>query len=227
MQREHALLRDVLASLTGFRLLQVGDWGLAPDVLEHSATLCRWRLLTQPDGVGDVGFDGVNLPVASGHVDALLLPHTLDLVAAPHRLLRDCERVLNDRGQLILLGFNPLSMWGMAQHIPGRGGKGFVKPARLYTAHRVCDWLRLLELEPERIVRYGVGFPFYRRIVSVPTVEGWHRLTAVAWLAQAYMIVARKRVVPLTPTPLRHKRFARPTSGGIPLAHRVNSRHER
>src|SRR5699024_4183589 len=106
-------------------------------------------------------------------VDALLLAHSLELSAEPHRLLRECERVLNDRGQLVLLGFDPWSMWALAQRLPGRGSARFVRDARFYGVHRVCDWLRLLGFEPERVIRYGVGFPFFRRTVSVPAVEGW------------------------------------------------------
>lgn len=228
MQREHALLRDVLASLTGFRLLQVGEWGLSPELLEHSATLCHWRLVCHPNRLGDVGFDGLNLPVASGSIDALVLAHSVDLTADPHRLLRECERVLNDRGRLVLLGFNPFSAWAVAQRLPWRGTTGFVKDARFYSAHRVCDWLQLLDFEPQRIIRYGVGFPFFKHTVSVPATEGWHGMATVAWLAQAYMVVARKRNVPLTPMRWRDRRAARSASRKIRLANpgvgRVHSR---
>ena len=202
-------MRDVLAGLTGFRLLQVGAWGLGPSVLDNAATLYQWRLACEPWRCGDIGFDGVNFPIASASVDALLLAHTLDLASDPHRLLRECDRVLSDSGQLVVLGFNPLSLWALAQRLPGRGATAFVHGARFYTAHRVCDWLCLLGIEPEQIIRYGVGFPFFGRGVRVPTDQGWHRWAAAAWVAQAYLIVARKRVTPLTPKRWRPKASAR------------------
>lgn len=228
MQREHALLREALAALTGYRLLQVGTWGFDRDLLRRAGTLCQWRLAQWPCGDDDIAFDGVNLPIASASVDALLLAHSLDLCAQPHALLRECERVLNDHGQLVLLGFNPLSMWAVAQRLPWRAQTRFVDGAHLYTAHRVCDWLRLLSCEPQRLVRYGVGFPFFAHAVTAPTIERPSRMTSIAWLAQAYMIVARKRVVPLTRVRWRDKNAARTAAGKIGLANhgagRVDSR---
>jgi len=209
LQREHRLLRAPLAALTGFRLLQIGAWGLGPSVLAGAATLYHWRLTCAPQRAGDIGFDGCNLPIASASIDALLLAHTLDLAADPHRLLRECDRVLNDSGQLILLGFNPLSLWALAQRLPRRGGRAFVPGARFYTAHRVCDWLRLLGIEPQLVVRYGVGFPFFGRNERLPGAQGWQRWAPATRLAQAYMIVARKRVTPLTRKRWRRKAGAR------------------
>lgn len=228
LQRENVLLRDILGALTGFRLLQVGSWGLGSSVLDNAATLYQWRLASEPQRYGDIGFDGVNFPIASASIDALLLAHTLDLASDPYQLLRECDRVLNDSGQLVVLGFNPLSLWALAQRLPGRGTTAFVHGARFYTAHRVCDWLRLLGIEPEQIIRYGVGFPFLSRGVSVPTDQGRHRRVAAARVAQAYLIVARKRVTPLTPKRWRPLAGARKASARIGLANhgagRLNSR---
>lgn len=228
VQREQALLRDVLAYLTGFRLLQVGSWGFAPELLDHAGTLCHWRLAQWPCRGDDVGFDGANLPLASGSIDALLLAHSLDFAWQPHQLLRECERVLSDRGQLVLLGFNPFSLWATAQRLPWRTHGQFVRPAHFYGARRVCDWLHVLGFEPQRLVRYGVGFPFFRGSRTVPCVEGRGRMTLVGWTAQAYLIVARKRVLPLTRIHWRDPKAAQSASGKIGLANhgarRVNSR---
>lgn len=219
VQREHMLAREVLGSLTGFRLLQLGSWGFGPELLQHSGTLCQWRFARWPCSKDDVAFDGINLPVATASVDALLLPHSLDLSDQPHLLLRECERVLNDRGQLVVLGFNPLSMWAMGQRLPWRAQGRFVRGAHFYAARRVCDWLRLLDFEPQRLVRYGVGFPFFRHTVTAPSIEHPSKMTSIAWLAQAYMVVARKRVVRLTRVRWRDKKTAKSRSAEIGLAH--------
>lgn len=224
--REHVLLRRQLALLTGVRLLQIGLWGLDAGLLAHAGTLCQWRLGRGGERDADISFDGEHLPIASASVDALLLPHTLELAPRPHRLLRECDRVLNDRGQLIALGFESRSPWAWAQRVPRRDGRRFVRTAHFYSARRVSDWLRLLEFEPQRVLRYGVGFPFWGRHDSVPTIERGDWRYALAWSTQAYLIVARKRVAPLTRIRWRDKRKAR--SGQIGLAHhgarRVNSR---
>ncbi len=220
-QREQALLRDILPALVGYRLLQVGAWGFDADLLERAGTLCQWRLTRAPARCGDIVFDGAHLPIASASVDALLLPHTLDLADQAHGLLRECERVLNDRGQLVVLGFNPLSPWSLARALsasPGTAGLSF------YTPGRVCDWLRLLDFEPERLVRYGAGFPFFRRPLDFSGRLHWS--ACLAWAAQAYIIVARKRVAPRTPLDARgaRNRPARKMGLANTGARRVDSR---
>lgn len=218
LQREHALLRDVLPSLTGVRLLQVGAWALGPTALHKSATMYQWRLTRRPERRNDIGYDGVNFPIASGSIDALLLAHTLDLSADPHRVLRECERVLSDRGHLVVLGFNPFSMWALAQRLPRQRGTGFVRGARFYSAHRLNDWLRLLGFEPDRVIRYGVGFPFVWRGAAPVDDRSWQRWAAAARLAQAYLVVARKRVIPLTPKPWHARKPSHAAPGRIGLA---------
>lgn len=227
VQREHVLVREVLVSLTGYRLLQIGAWGFDRELLSHAATLCQWRLARWPDQSDDVGFDGANLPIASASIDALLLAHSLDLARQPYRLLRECERVLSDRGQLVLLGFNPLSPWALGQRLPGWSRHRFVQPSHFYTAQRVCDWLRLLGFQPERLVRYGTLLPMPRHGAAT-AVNKPSRRRAAGWMAQAYLVVARKRVAPLTRIRWKDKKAARSASGEIGLANhgagRLNSR---
>ncbi len=203
LQREQALLRDILPALIGYRLLQIGAWGFDDGLLGRAGTLCQWRLTRAPSRCGDIVFDGAHLPIASASVDALLLPHTLDLADEAHGLLRECERVLNDRGQLVVLGFNPLSPWWLARSLSASSVQGAIGP-RFYTPGRVCDWLRLLDFEPERLVCYGAGFPFFRRPLEFSGRLHWS--TCLAWTAQAYIIVARKRVAPRTPLEARRAR---------------------
>jgi len=228
LECEQKLLHEELARLTGFRLLQVGAWGFDADLLGQAGTLCQWRLTRWPQRPDDIVFDGYNLPIASGSVDAVLLAHALDLADQPHRLLRECERILSDRGRLVVLGFNPLSLWALAQRVPGRGHGRFVRPARFYPAGRVCDWLRLLGFEQKRIVRYGVGFPFFGHAQDV--CSGSRQVQLLAWLAQAWLIVARKRVMPLTCVRLSSPQPSRSASGHVGLANhgagRVDSRRQ-
>src|SRR5699024_6905791 len=115
--------------------------------------LCQWQLARIANRDTDIVFDGVNLPIASDSVDALLLAHTLDRAQQPHQLLRECERVLNDRGKLVLMGFNPMSWWALSHCVFTHS----LSQLQFYTPARACDWLCLLGLRPEQIVRYGVG----------------------------------------------------------------------
>ncbi len=53
-----------------------------------------------------------SLPFRSDSIDAILLPHTLELVEDPYAVLREAERVLCGEGCLMICGFNPFSGWG-------------------------------------------------------------------------------------------------------------------
>ena len=209
VQYEQRLLRSLLPRLTGYRCLQLGTWGHDPGLLEHTGTLCAWRIGLGPSVDAQACFDGRHLPLATGSVDALIVAHGLEQVAQPHRLLRECSRVLNERGQLIVLAFNPLSLWTWRQGLPLHRQPRFTVCSAPPSASRLCDWLRLLEFEPEQLWRYGLGFPLFGHALRVDNGGGWRR--PLAWTAQAYALTARRYTVPCTPV-RRQPRYRRPVA---------------
>ncbi|MES1948525.1 methylase [Salinisphaera sp. C84B14] len=224
LQYERRVLTQLLPNLTGYRCVQIGRWGYGHATLAHAGTLCQWQLGFGVDTRADIAFDGRHLPLASASVDALVLAHALEQVAEPHALLRECARVLNARGQLIILAFNPLSLWALRQGFPTRRTPRFRPCSAPPSASRLYDWLRLLEFEPERLVRYGLGFPFF---------GGYHRVgedrrsaRSIAWCAQAYGLCARRQVAPYTPIrkPLPGPRKRAAVGLARQALHRVNCR---
>jgi len=194
VQRERHQLLATLPHLFGVRLIQVGEWDFDRDLLDHSAALCQWVLGPRGCRDADVVFDGESLPLLSKSVDAVILPHSLEVSASPRRLLREADRVLCDHGHLVILGFNPFNPWTFRQRLMSRRiGTGRL---RFYALGHVGDWLDLLDFEVVKRVRYGVGFPYLPADGVDVANGGWWRLPSV--LGQAYLIVARKRVVPLT-----------------------------
>ena len=204
LEQEDRLLGELLPRLTGYRCVQIG--GLAPErhVLAQAATLCQWRIGLSDTPGAQVRCDGRHLPLASHSVDAVVLTHALEQVAEPHVLLRECVRVLSDRGQLIVLVFNPLSLGSWRRHWPTRGAPRSAACSAPPGADRLCDWLRVLECQPVEIWRYGLGFPLYGRRWRVGHRPRW--LRAIGWSAQAYAVVARPLVVPRTPLASRRTR---------------------
>ncbi|MES1943682.1 generic methyl-transferase [Salinisphaera sp. PC39] len=215
LRRQREQLLDVLPHLYGYRLLQIGDWGLDRKLLESSATLCHWVL--GRGGQADVLMDGESLPVCSRCLDAVILPHSLELASSPHRLLREVDRVLCDHGHVVILGFNPYTPWWLWSRVARRGRAGeMARHRRCYALGRVRDWLDLLDFELVRMTRFGVGFP-YASATRVRDEGGsfWRQLPAA--LSQSYLIVARKRVVPLTPVrPAWRRPGVAPLPGGVP-----------
>ncbi len=209
---EHQEVQRLLPDLFGRHFVQIGNWGGAgADWLKGTAMLHRAVLALNGAEAGDVRVDGQRLPLASKSIDAVLLPHTLEQASSPHRLLREVARVLNDRGRLVLLGFNPHSAlgWrraiGMApRHLPAQGVH--------YSSGRISDWLHLLDFEVTEVRRFSVGFPWLGpRSEAVP-------FTPAAMLSpfgEAYCIAAKKRVIPLS---LIGKQSRQPAQALLPVA---------
>ncbi|WP_223717365.1 class I SAM-dependent methyltransferase, partial [Escherichia fergusonii] len=55
------------------------------------------------------------LPFPANSLDLVVLPHALELASDPHETLREVERVLVPEGRVVILGFNPASLWGLWQ----------------------------------------------------------------------------------------------------------------
>jgi SAM-dependent methyltransferase len=195
---ERELLREALADVFGFELLQIGAWGRGAELAAGARTQHRRWLAPSASGPGAVRARYEALPVASGSVEAVLLPHTLEYAPSPHELLREVERVLRGEGQVLVCGFSPLGPWGLRHRL----SKGhFPPPAeRLLGEGRLRDWLNLLGFEVAGTHRYLFAPPWSRTLRG--DGRGWlERRGAVLAppLAGAYLLRACKRVRCVTP----------------------------
>lgn len=105
------------------------------------------------------------LPFPSQSLDLVVMPHALELVRDPHDTLREVERVLRPEGRVLIIGFNPASLWGVRQRVEdlrrraGLGGRPVLPRAGDFMGPgRVRDWLRLLGFEIES-ARFGCWRP--------------------------------------------------------------------
>jgi SAM-dependent methyltransferase len=145
------------------------------------------------------------LPVATGSIEAVLLPHTLEFAINPHEVLREVERVLRGEGKVIICGFNPVGPWGVRHLVAGRR---FPAPVhRMLAEGRIRDWLRLLGFEVVASRRYLFVPPWPRR--KPAEEQGWLERRGpdlAPPLAGAYLVKARKRVRAMTPIrPVWHR----------------------
>lgn len=140
--------------------------------------------------------DLLDLPFEAQSVDLLVMPHTLEFTRDPHRLLREAERVLMPEGQLVILGFNSLSLWGARQAFGKMTGRPFVPATQdLIAFTRIKDWLKLLGFELER-GRFGCYRPPLAR-ENWLTRFGFMEAAGDRWwpiFGAAYMVTAVKRV---------------------------------
>ena len=98
------------------------------------------------DQGNDLLADCAALPLATGSIDLLVLPHVLEFSDRAHAILREAERVLMPEGQVVISGFNPLSLWGMKRAL-GLGKPEYPWRGRFIGLLRLKDWLQLLGFE--------------------------------------------------------------------------------
>ena len=190
IQREQAYFDREVADIFGFNALQLGLSN--HDLLRNNRM--PLRLCAGREDTLKLRADPDFLPIATQSIDLVLLPHILEFSAQPHQILREAERVLRPEGQLIISGFNPFSLWGIARHLPGfrdtlPGQRKFI------SLPRIKDWLALLgfEVVAGRMCCYAP--PIQRETL----LQRFRFMEAVGdrWWALAggvYFLRARKRV---------------------------------
>lgn len=192
-----------LGDVFGYQGLQVGN--LVPGLhLLAGAGLQRHLILDAPTGTGqaDIHGDVLSLPIASGTMKAVAFFHTLDFCSNPHQALREANRVLTDDGQLIIVGFNPYSAFGVRHRLsvwrqrePWSGN--------FYARHRITDWLSVLDY---RVLDSSAMFMLppinsERLLRRFAKLESLHRF--IGGVGGVYVMRARKQTLPMTMTMVR------------------------
>lgn len=163
------------------------------------------------------------LPYDSQSIDLVVLPHILEFAAEPHQVLREVDRVLVPEGQVVIAGFNPLSLWGLRQVLTRLGLPPYLPQGGQFIAlPRIKDWLKLLSFDVHR-GRFGCYLPWVR---SERWLRRWRFMDKAGdrwWpvVGSIYMVTAIKRVrgMRLVGTLRRRSDVARPTLA--PAASRV------
>lgn len=216
LQQEQAFVEQILPTLFGYHLLQVG-WDYRQRLFAASPVLHKVMLVPQMQ----LGMDSnaliaqpTELPVLSSEVDVVILHHALDYADNPHQVLREAARILRPGGHLLSFSFNPVSYWGIWRFFkrrqPPLWGGHFISQGRLH------DWLGLLEMTELKTCSACHHLPVES--------ERWRRRLRVFECASrklplnsgaALMVLARKDVAGMTPLKPEWKQK---TLLGIPVA---------
>jgi SAM-dependent methyltransferase len=198
---EAELLGEALEDVFGWEFLQVGAWGEGRDLLAGCRT--RRKTVVAPGDTGcqaDIIARPSALPIGRDSVDAVLLPHTLEFASDPYAILREVDRVLSGEGQLVVLGFRPLSLWGLRARASVAGFPPGIR--RVLSAGRVREWLVLLGYEVVATRAYLYCTPWGSGPADAHQPEH-SPLLRRSWFnplpAGAWLLKARKRIRTLTP----------------------------
>lgn len=202
-------LREILPALAGTFAVQIGHTG-GRDLLESSPTAVHVVIDPEVDTVHtSLRATAEALPFDARSIQVMVLPHTLDVSHEPHQVLREVHRVLAPEGSIIILGFNPVSLWNL-WCLSRRACRTRPWCCGAIGLSRIKDWLALLDFE----LTHG-SMLYYRPPVTRPSCmdrlfflekigDRWWPLGAAV-----YLVVARKRTPGLTPIPssLRRRRL--------------------
>jgi SAM-dependent methyltransferase len=226
LQAEGELLEGVLPGLFGYHLVAVGcehsAEALAASPIRHRILLCR----VPPATVPGLCAEPDALPLASASVDVMVMQHILEFERRPHEVIREAYRVLIPEGRLVLTGFNPWSFWGL-RRLLSRRSETVPWSGQFLSLNRIRDWLALLGFEIESAHHFFFRPPLQHRgmMARLGFLEGGGRRWWPA-LGGAYVVTARKRVIPLTPIKprWRPRRSVLPTGLAEPTTRSLHRR---
>lgn len=160
LREEGRRVQAALDSLFGDHFLQIGSWG--GELFRQFARTKRAAVI---DSRAGDAVDIVSAPdclgVADDSIDIVFLPHVLETHDDPHGVLREVDRILRSDGHVIILGFSPVSLWGLRHFVTRRRFPPGIR--RLISEHRLRDWLRLLSFAVDRSSFQYFHAPMLRR----------------------------------------------------------------
>lgn len=213
---ELLLAGDVLPNLFGYHVFQLGQLYSTPLIacsrIQHQAVVATGP----PCGGESLAARADALPLQAGSVDVLVLPHVLEFARSPHAVLREAERVLIPEGHLVILAFNPWSLYGLWRLAAGWRGSVPWR-GRFVGLPRLRDWLALLGFDIERVEKLSFRPPL-KRVRLHARLEFVERLGSHFWpyFGNVCFVLARKRVLAVRPIRASWARQRRlPATGAI------------
>lgn len=218
LEWEQAKCDQAVADIFGFKAVQLGL--CEEDYLRANRIPFRFCCDEPPAGgvAARLGFHA--LPFASTSVDLVVLPHVLEFSAFPHQVLREVERILVPEGQLVVTGFNPLSLWGLRRRFASCPPAGPWQGEYL-SLRRLKDWLKLLGFEIQ-----GGNFGCY----APPLAEAlsrwrWMDKAGDRWwpvMGGAYLLQAVKRTPGMRVIMPRRREILARTPGLTPVVQKTD-----
>lgn len=180
----------------GYHLVKLGH--LSGEVQTPLCTI-NHQVCIAPKKEADVIGEIDDLPLLEHSVDVCLLSHALEFSLDPHHVIREANRVLIPNGYLVITGFNPFSLAGLNKLVPYRRQQSPWNE-HFFTPMRVKDWLHLMGFEiltDKRFLHTNLAGKMSEHLLATT----WRKFAGnyLSSFGSVYVIIAKKRVLPLTP----------------------------
>jgi len=153
---------------------------------------------------GEIEANLQDVPILTGSTDLVMLPHTLEFVEHPRHLLAEACRIVKPEGLIVVVGFNPFSAWGIRKLFTRR--KSAPWSGNFINAQKIKNWLRLsdFEIEQQKSILFRPPVDHEKLYQKLTFLE---RMGSICcpFIGGAYIIIARAKVIPLTPIRMQWK----------------------
>lgn len=210
LEAEHNLLKKILTRHLGKQALLIG----VPEqynLLDTSSIPCHTlvtSIIAKEKKTHLIEGDFHELPIATGSIDLVIMPHILEFVESPRQLLSEACRIVRPEGLIAVCGFNPKSWWGVRQKVTHK--KTIPWSGNFIPVQSVRGWLQLADfkMEEQRAALFTppVGPALFEKLAFFEKI-GSHFLPTT--LGGVYVLIARAKVIPLTPIKLKWKQQLR------------------
>lgn len=177
-------------------ILQIGGLGWESEFID-CALYSNYTILDARNlgyqGSKKIRAKAFQLPIQCDTVDMIILPHLLEFDEYRFQTMREVERVLKPEGTVVILNFNPWSLWVRYQYLWDK------KLSDSWHGHfirrsRVIDWLKLLNFEVTTVSQFHLD--------TITTQHAKFAAPSFSLASSAYAVKALKRryrLIPLTP----------------------------
>lgn len=216
---EAAFLQRAITVSCQQTVLQIGGLGWENDFIDCS--LYKFYTILDVNSLGSqdarkIQAKAFRLPLKCESVDMVIIPHLLEFDTSRFQTMREIERVLKPEGIVLIMNFNPWSLW-VRYHFLWE-----IKLADSWRGHfishgRVMDWLKLLNFE------VTTSSSFYLDEVKTKHSKAINPSGSLS--ATSYAIKAIKRrynLIPLTPVTQEMPRLVNETSLASSPANTIN-----
>ena len=223
LEAEKKMLPQILTNYYGNQIVLIGT-PRQQSIIKSSSIPNRILLSpmfnnTHHRAVQSIESDLHELPVASGSVDLVLLPHILEYLDNPRQLFAEACRIVKPEGHLIVCGFNPSSMWGLKKMWANKNKipwSGNFLPTSL-----IKKWLGFADFKlTKQLTMYHRPPVSYEKLFNKLKLLEWLGNKIHSPFGGIYILIAQAKVIPLTPIKLRWQQklsdVRLPTIGGMP-----------